>query len=124
MRKAVLAILVLLATLCAQAETDAFKALLSNYRTLGGKVQLLDEGDRYVRVSLSDSAFIELFLTDNILVVYTACAPKCSSCARVYNKEWEFLYPITPPFQSLFPLATLDKETGRIIWTDNDDWEY
>ena len=60
--------------------------------------------------------------TDTILMVFTACAPECSSCARVYNKEWELIHTVTPPFPSIFPLAHI--EDGQIIWTDNDTWSY
>ena len=52
----------------------------------------------------------------------TACAPQCSSCARVYNKEWQLIRTVTPPFSSIFPLATI--EDGKIVWKDNDTWEY
>ncbi|MBQ3998658.1 MAG: hypothetical protein II644_04905 [Paludibacteraceae bacterium] len=124
MKKLLLSIVLILLPLCMHAEADAIKDLLVNYKTIGGTTEVLDETGDYLRVSLGDSAFFELYLADNIIVVYTTCAPKCSSCARVYNKEWEFLFPLTPPFTSLFPLATMDKETGRIIWTDNDDWNY
>jgi len=98
--------------------------LLTNYQILGGKTEIMDKTDKYVRVSLSDSAYVEMYIADNLIVVYTVCAPVCSSCAHVYNKEWELLFPIEPPFPSVFPLATMDKETGRIVWKDNDKWEY
>ena len=99
--------------------------LLTNLLQLGHPPQVIEQDGLYTRYALTDSTTLEVYeYADSSLVVMTACAPQCSSCARVYNKEWEFLFPITPPFQSLFPLATLDKETGRIIWTDNDDWEY
>jgi len=124
MKKLLFAIVCCVLPLCVTAEEDAIKDLVSNYKYLGGETQKLDETGNYLRVSLADSAFIEIYFADNILVVYTVCAPKCSSCARVYNKEWEFLFPLNPPFSSLYPLATMDKETGRIIWTDNDDLEY
>ena len=119
----------LLTALCVSATPDRIKDLVGSYRQLGGEVKVLDETDNYLRVSMADTAFVEVFvdapeMRDKIIFVYTACAPKCSSCARVYNKEWELLFPLTPPFRSIFPLATIDKATGRVIWTDNDDWEY
>ena len=76
------------------------------------------------RIALTDSTTLEIYEGDSILVVMTACAPQCSSCARVYNKEWRLIRTITPPFQSIFPLASINKETGIIEWSDNDKWEY
>ena len=83
-----------------------------------------------MRLALTDSTTIEIYdCADNecssIFVIYTVCAPKCSSCVRVYNKVWEYLFSLEPPFKSAFPVATVaNKETGRIEWKDNDDWEY
>jgi len=124
MKRFFLTICLILAPLCIFAEEDVFKHLIDNYQELGGTSEVLDRTENYMHVSLSDSAYIEMFFADNVIVVYTVCAPICSSCARVYNNEFEFLFPLTPPFVSVFPLATIDKETGRIIWTDNDKWEY
>lgn len=129
MKRFFYSIVLCLVSVCVSAEADAIKDLLTNYRSLGGQTTVLEQTDRYARIALADSAFVEMFIgaqedNDKICVVYTVCAPKCSSCARVYNKEWEFLFPLEPPFRSIFPLATMDKETGRIIWTDNDNWEY
>ena len=124
MKRLFLTISLFLTSLCMSAEGDTFKYILENYRELGGKPEVLDRTEKYMHVSLSDSAYFEMFVADNIIVVYTACAPVCSSCARVYNKELEYLFPLEPPFVSVFPLATMDRETGRIVWTDNDKWEY
>ena len=74
------------------------------------------------RIALTDSTSLEVYKGDSILVVFTACAPQCSSCARVYNKEWQLIRTVTPPFRSIFPLATI--QDGKIVWTDNDTWEY
>lgn len=54
---------------------------------------------------------------DSIIVIHTVCAPVCSSCARVYNKEWHFIGTLTPPFRSPFPEAYI--ENGRLLWRDN-----
>lgn len=124
MKRIVLSISLFLVSLCMFAEADTFKYLLENYRELGGKPEVLDRTEKYMHVSLSDSAYFEMYVADNVIVVYTVCAPICSSCARVYNKEMEYLFPLEPPFTSIFPLATMDRETGRIVWTDNDKWEY
>ena len=99
-------------------------AFIANLFQLKGNPQVVAENGPYTRIALTDSTTMEIYESDSILVVFTACAPQCSSCARVYNKEWEYLFPLEPPFQSVFPLATMDKETGRIEWTDNDTWNY
>ncbi len=124
MKRFFLSISLFVASLCMYAAGDVFTDMLENYRKLGGKPEVMEQTEKYMHVSLSDSAYVEMYVADNILVVYTVCAPICSSCARVYNKEWEFLFPLEPPFVSVFPLATMDRETGRIVWTDNDKWEY
>ena len=54
---------------------------------------------------------------DSIIVIHTVCAPVCSSCARVYNKEWTLIGTLTPPFHSPFPEAYI--ENGRLLWRDN-----
>ena len=124
MRRFQLVILLCLVTLCACAEEDKFKAILTNYRELGGQSEITAEKGPYYRLELADSAVIEYFMTDKITVAFTVCAPVCSSCVRVYDKEWNLLDTIKPPFTSVFPLATIDQETGRVVWTDNDDWKY
>lgn len=63
-----------------------------------------------------------LYSGDSIYIVETACAPICSSCVRVYNKEWILIEEVTPTVTSVFPLASF--ENGRIVWTDNDTWNY
>ncbi|MBO7458950.1 MAG: hypothetical protein J6T80_06830 [Paludibacteraceae bacterium] len=100
-------------------------AILANLMLLGGKPQILEEDGPFTRYQMTDSTTMEVYQgADSIWVVMTACAPQCSSCARVYNKEWQLIKTITPPFTSIFPLATIDKETGLIVWKDNDNWEY
>ena len=114
----------LCASLGALAQADYFKNLLQNYRELGGKTEITTQKEPYFRVELEDSAVVEMFIKDKITVVYTVCAPICSSSARVYNKDWQLIDTIKPPFTSVFPIATMDQETGRIVWTSNDDWKY
>lgn len=58
-----------------------------------------------------------LITGDSIIVIHTVCAPVCSSCARVYNKEWQLIRTLTPPFQSPFPEAYI--EDGKLLWRDN-----
>lgn len=100
-------------------------SMLTNLFQMGGKPQVIEQDGPYEKVALTDSTTMEVFLTsDSAVVVMTSCAPQCSSCARVYNKEWIAIRTITPPFSSIFPLATMDKKNGHITWSDNDTWEY
>ena len=97
-------------------------AFLANLFQLKGNPQVEAENGPYTRIALTDSTTMEIYESDSILVVFTACAPQCSSCARIYNKEWQLIRTVTPPFSSIFPLATI--ENGRLIWKDNDSWNY
>jgi hypothetical protein len=63
-----------------------------------------------------------LLTNDSIIVIHTVCAPICSSCARVYNKEWQFLGNLTPPIKTAFPEAYI--EEGKLLWRDNDTFDY
>jgi len=98
-------------------------SLLTDLFQIGGNPHVIERTENYERIALTDSSTMEVYKgTDSILVVMTVCAPQCSSCARVYNKEWKLIATPLPPFSSVFPLATI--ENGRIIWKDNDTWEY
>ena len=63
-----------------------------------------------------------LVMGDSIVVIHTVCAPICSSCARVYNKEGQELGRLQPDIQSIFPEAYI--EDGKIMWRDNDEFDY
>ena len=63
-----------------------------------------------------------LITNDSIIVIHTVCAPICSSHARVYNKEWEEIGTFKPPFKSPFPEAYI--EDGKVLWRDNDNFDY
>ena len=97
-------------------------AFLANLFQLKGNPQVEAENGPYTRIALTDSTTMEIYESDSILVVFTACAPQCSSCARIYNKEGEILSTPQSPTPSIFPLAHI--ENGQIIWTDNDTWNY
>ncbi|MBO5619804.1 MAG: DUF3256 family protein [Paludibacteraceae bacterium] len=108
---------------------NSIKQFLADFTRLGGQVVMLEEDSNYLRAQLNDSITLEMYdcppdLCDKWFVVMTVCAPQCSSCARVYNKEGKYLFPLDPPGNSIFPYATIDKTSGRIIWSDNDDWDY
>ena len=98
--------------------------LIADLFQLSGNPQVIEQTEQYERIALTDSATMEVYKGDSIIVVYTVCAPQCSSRARIYNKEWQLIAQPQPPFSSVFPLATIDKQTGRILWKDNDNWEY
>ncbi len=100
-------------------------SLIADLFQIGGTPTVVEKEGPYERIALTDSTTLEVYQgTDSIFVVMTACAPQCSSCARVYNKEWQLISSPTPPFTSIFPLATIDQKTGTIIWKDNDTWNY
>ena len=63
-----------------------------------------------------------LITNDSIIVIHTVCAPICSSHARVYNKEWQLIGVLEPPFKSAFPEAYI--EDDRVLWRDNDNFDY
>lgn len=97
-------------------------SLLSDLFQLGGNPHVEYQEGPYERIALTDSSSLEVYKGDSILVVFTTCAPQCSSCARVYNKEWQLIREEKAPFSSIFPLATI--ENGRIVWKDNNTWNY
>jgi hypothetical protein len=100
-------------------------SLIADLFAMGGTPHVVEHQGAYEKIVLTDSTSLEIYENpDTYLVVMTACAPQCSSCACVYNKEWKPLQTLTPPFTSIFPLATINKETGAIEWTDNDTWNY
>lgn len=101
-----------------------FISLVAGLLKLGSNPEVVVDEPPYTRVALADSTMLEFYEyeTDSALVVLTVCAPQCSSCARIYNKEGEVIRTITPPFTSIFPLATI--EDGQLVWKDNDTWEY
>ena len=99
-------------------------SLLTDLIQVGGNPHVLEQEGIYEKIALTDSSTLEVYKGDSITVVMTVCAPQCSSCARVYNKEWQLVSTPEPPFTSVFPLATINRENGRIEWMDNDTWEY
>ena len=97
-------------------------SLLSDLIHVGGNPHVEYQEGAYERIALTDSTTLEVYKSDSIAVVLTVCAPQCSSCARIYNKEGELLSTPTSPTPSIFPLAHI--ENGQIVWTDNDTWSY
>lgn len=74
--------------------------------------------EEYEVTSMRDT----LITNDTIIVIHTVCAPICSSRARVFNKEWQEIGVLRPPFQSIFPEAYI--ENGKLLWRDNDNFDY
>ncbi len=98
-------------------------SLIADLFQVGGNPHVIYQDGPYERIALTDSTQLEVYKgADSILVVLTACAPQCSSCARIYNKEWKLIATPQSPTPTIFPLATI--ENGRIVWKDNDNWEY
>jgi len=123
MRKRILTILLLGISLLSYAEGDVVAQLITDLMQMGGYPAVTEERNGYVRVQLTDSATVEAYeWPDSIVVIRTVCAPQCSSCARIYNKEWQPLHDVRPTVQSVFPIASI--EDGKIVWRNNDTWEY
>ena len=99
-------------------------ALIANLFRIGGNPTVVEQDGAYTRMELTDSVYLEVYEADSVLVVMTACAPQCSSRARVYNKEWTLYRNVQPTVTSIFPLASIDKKNGQLTWSDNDTWEY
>jgi len=61
-----------------------------------------------------------LIMGDTAMVISTACAPICSSIARVYainNKEWQLVRTLTGDSTMVFPEAYFEEQQLR--WRDN-----
>ena len=102
-----------------------FISIIAGLFKLGEEPKVVVQDGPYSRALVTDSTKILEYYEypeDSALVVLTVCAPQCSSCARIYNKEGEVIRTITPPFKSIFPLAHI--ENGQVIWEDNDTWNY
>lgn len=118
MKKSLFTILCCLSALFAQAQMDLVKQWIADVSALGGSPVVEEESARYSRIRMADSCYIEVQnYGDSIMVVQTVCAPVCSSCAHVYNKEWQLLREVRPAKESTFPLAVI--RDGQLVWEDN-----
>lgn len=99
-------------------------ALITDLFQLKGHPEVVESAGPYTRIQLTDSTTLEVYEAESIQMVLTVCAPQCSSCARIYNKEGQLIDTPQSPTPSIFPIAHIDKESGRIVWKDNDTWEY
>lgn len=102
---------------------DIIAGLFATITALNGHIDTLAIEGNYARYRVADSCYVEtLNYSDSVLVVETVCAPRCSSHARIYNKEGELIRTIPSPY----PNAVLVEghiEDGTIVWTDNT-WSY
>lgn len=97
---------------------DPVKQLMSFVQNLGGSPEITEETDDHVRIRMADSCYYDIHMAqDTIVVIQTACAPICSSCVRVYNKEWEELRQLWPTESGIFLEAAY--RDGQVYWTDN-----
>ncbi len=118
MKKSLFTILCCLSALLAQAQTDFVRQWITDVTALGGSPVVEEESGHYSRIRMADSCYIEVQnYGDSILIVQTVCAPVCSSCAHVYNKEWQLLREVRPAKECTFPLATI--RNGQLTWQDN-----
>ncbi len=118
MKKILFTILCCLSALLIQAQNDLVKQWITDVTALGGSPVVEEESGNYSRIRMADSCYIEVQnYGDSILVVQTVCAPVCSSCVHVYNKEWRPLREVRPAKECTFPLATI--RNGQLIWQDN-----
>lgn len=118
MKKFFFTILCCVPVLFVQAQTDLVKQWITDATALGGSPVVEEESAHYSRIRMADSCYIEVQnYGDSILVVQTVCAPVCSSCAHIYNKEWQLLREVRPTKECTFPLAAI--RNGQLVWQDN-----
>lgn len=98
---------------------DIISELIVAVTALNGNPVAEVETDTYSRIRLADSCYVEVVTyPDSFLVVETACVPICNSRAYVYNKEWQRLHEVLPPFESQLPYACFENDT--LVWKDNN----
>lgn len=111
------------ASLMAQHPLDNYAEII---KKLGGEAKMLlsDQENNHLIIGLADSCQVEVVgepLTNEIMLIYTACAPICSSCVRVYRViekgVWELVGEREPTCGGIFPQAFW--ENGQLIWRDN-----
>lgn len=109
---------IFLLIIASMAWADPVKQLMSFVQNLGGSPEITEETDDHVHIRMADSCYYDIHMAqDTIVVIQTACAPICSSCVRVYNKEWEELHQLWPTVSGIFPEAAY--RDGQVYWTDN-----
>lgn len=117
MKKILFPIILLLIAGMAWAE-DPVKSVMSFIEDLNGTPVITEETDDHVRIRMADSCYYDIHMAqDTIVVIQTACAPICSSCVRVYNKEWELQHQLWPTESGIFLEAAY--RDGKVYWTDN-----
>ena len=124
MKKIALIMMALMASMGVFAEKplDHFAEVLKN---LGGSPKriLSDTKQNHLIIHLADSCQVEVVgfhQTNEVLLIYTSCAPICSSRARVYlikGDDWVLEGDREPDCGGVFPQAFW--ENGQLIWRDN-----
>lgn len=110
--------IVLLCSIMAVA--DPIEGMMDFVRSLHGNPTIVEQTDDHMRVRMADSCYYDLYTpveADTIVLIQTVCAPICSSCVRVYSKEWKALHNLLPTCGGIFPEAKF--VDGHILWTDN-----
>lgn len=97
---------------------------------LGGEAEkiLSDKEHAHLIFGLAEGCQVEVVgntLTNEIMLIYTTCAPICSSCVRVYKingEEWIYSKDIEPTCGGIFPQAFW--ENDMLVWRDNTpEWQ-
>ncbi|MBR6017957.1 MAG: DUF3256 family protein [Paludibacteraceae bacterium] len=117
MKKALLFIALLVANLVI---ADPVEPLMEFLRDLHGAPEILEQTEEYLYVRMAEECYYHVYSpaeADSIVLIQTVCAPICSSCVRVYNKEWELLRQVWPTRRGIFQEATF--RDGQIYWIDH-----
>lgn len=87
-------------SLCPYIDRQARMRMLELYRAndtigvdnfTGGKSQITELTDRHITVKVSDSYSYTIYVrSDDWLYIETACAPICSSIAKIYTSNWAY----------------------------------
>ncbi|MBR1716124.1 MAG: hypothetical protein IJ718_00730 [Paludibacteraceae bacterium] len=125
MKKTILILIALIASAGAYASSP-LENIAEIMKNLGGGAKVLDSDHKgtHLLVQLSDSCQVEVIgdsLTNEVMLIYTSCAPICSSCVRMYRVidkgEWLLTGDRKPTCGGVFPQAFW--ENGELIWRDN-----
>lgn len=89
-------------------------------RDLHGNPEVIEQTEDYMYIQMAEGCYYRVYspaAVDSIVVIQAVCAPICSSCVRVYNKEWQFLRSIGPDRSGIFLEA--EYRDGQIYWVDH-----
>ena len=87
-------------SICPYVDQHARMRMLELYRAndiigvdnfTGGKSRVTELTDKHISVKISDQYKFTIFVrADDWLFIETACAPVCSSIARIYTDQWTY----------------------------------